>query len=53
MNELREQLAIRMINIYGFEHPTTIAFIKLCEKATFPDKALQTIVNIHEEARLL
>lgn len=53
MNELREQLAIRMINIYGFEHPITIAFIELCENNTFPDKALQTIVNIYEEARLL
>ena len=54
MNKIREQLADRMIRLYGFESPITIDFCRLCEKCAdteAPDNALATLVKYHEEAQ--
>jgi hypothetical protein len=48
MNE-KENLLDRMIRIYGFEHPITIAFAKLIENPDFPTQYLELIVRSHEE----
>ena len=52
MNKIREQLADRMIRLYGFESPITIDFCRLCEEwpnAEAYDNALTTLVKCHEE----
>lgn len=48
MNELREKLIDRMINIYGFEHEIVLDFCKMCGMTCMSDKALTTIVECHE-----
>lgn len=48
MSILRENLATRMIRIYGYEHPAVIEFCRLCENTNFPDNLLEVIVNSHE-----
>ena len=48
MSILRENLATRMIRIYGYEHPAVIEFCTLCENINFPDNLLEVIVNSHE-----
>lgn len=53
MKEIREQLADRMIRLYGFESPITIEFCRLCEEwadTEANDRALTTLVKCHEEA---
>ena len=53
MNKIREQLADRMIRLYGFENPITIDFCRLCEEwpdTEACDNALATLVKCHEEA---
>ena len=53
MNKIREQLADRMIRLYGFESPITIDFCRLCEEwpsTEAYDSALATLVKCHEEA---
>ena len=55
MNKIREQLADRMIRLYGFESPITINFCRLCEEwpdTEAYDNALTTLVKCHEEAPL-
>ena len=52
MNKIREQLADRMIRLYGFESPITIDFCRLCEEwpsTEAYDSALATLVKCHEE----
>ena len=52
MNKIREQLADRMIRLYGFESPITIDFCRLCEEwadTEAHDNALATLVKCHEE----
>ena len=52
MNKIREQLADRMIRLYGFENPITIDFCRLCEECPNTeayDSALATLVKCHEE----
>lgn len=55
MSKIREQLADRMIRLYGFENPITIDFCRLCEEwpdtETY-DRALARLVKCHEEAPL-
>ena len=56
MNELRENLIDRMIQIYGFEDPVVISFCRLCE--SWPegeewDKGLETLVKCHEECPVI
>ena len=48
MNELREKLIDRMIKLFGFEHPNTIAFANLCEATWISDEALEKAVEHHE-----
>lgn len=53
MNKIREQLADRMIRLYGFESPITIDFCWMCEEwadTEANDNALATLVKCHEEA---
>ena len=53
MNKIREQLADRMIRLYGFENPITIDFCRLCEELSDTeayDNALATLVKCLEEA---
>ena len=48
MNKIREQLADRMIRLYGFESPITIDFCRLCEEwpsTEAYDSALATLVK--------
>ena len=55
MSKIREQLADRMIRLYGFENPITIDFCRLCEEWPVTeayDSALATLVKCHEEAPL-
>ena len=55
MSKIREQLADRMIRLYGFESPITIDFCRLCEEwpnAEAYDNALTILVKCHEEAPL-
>lgn len=47
MNTKREELLSRMIRIYGFENPATIAFAQLAE-TEISDYDLETIVIAHE-----
>ena len=55
MSKIREQLADRIIRLYGFESPITIDFCRLCEEwpdtETY-DRALARLVKCHEEASL-
>ena len=51
MNNFRNDLLSRMINIYGFEHPIVVHFCNLCEE--YPDidvydHTLETLVKCHE-----
>ena len=51
MTAYREELLDRVIRIYGFEHPTTIAFAEACEaspKSAFDDLVLSTYVDMYE-----
>ena len=48
MNAHRENLVIRMIRKYGYEHPAVIQFCKLAENTNFPENLLEVIVNSHE-----
>ena len=53
MSKIREQLADRMIRLYGFESPITIDFCWMCEEwadTEAYDSALATLVKCHEEA---
>ena len=53
MNKIREQLADRMIRLYGFESPITIDFCRLCEEWADTEalnSVLTTLVKCHEEA---
>ena len=55
MNKIREQLADRIIRLYGFENPITIDFCRLCEEwpdTEAYDSAPATLVKCHEEAPL-
>lgn len=47
-NKMREELLIRMIRLYGFEHKAVIQFAELMEK-NFDTKILETIVKAHED----
>jgi hypothetical protein len=47
MTTKREELLSRMIRIYGFENPATIAFTQLAE-TEINDYDLETIVIAHE-----
>lgn len=44
---MREQLLTRMIQMYGFEHPSIIQFAQMMEDGA-SDETLQTIVEGHE-----
>ena len=53
MNKIREQLADRMIRLYGFESIITIDFCRLCEEwpdTEAYDNTLTTLVKCNEEA---
>ena len=56
MNTMRKNLIDRMIRIYGFEHPSVIWFVDLCERwkdTKENDKVLRIIVESHEEFPVL
>ena len=56
MNTMRKNLIDRMIKIYGFEHPSVIWFVDLCERwkdTKDNDKVLRVIVESHEEFPVL
>ena len=56
MNTMRKNLIDRMIKIYGFEHPSVIWFVDLCERwkdTKDNDKVLRIIVESHEEFPVL
>ena len=48
MTNKREHFIDRMIHIYGFEHPNTIAIAQLCEATWISDEALEKAVEHHE-----
>lgn len=54
MSDFRNELLIRMIRIYGFEHPLVIQFANSCDCYTSPelapawDKILRQLVEYHE-----
>ena len=48
MTPIKEELAIRMIRMYGFEHPAVIDFCRLCEDPNITEEVLTTIVINHE-----
>lgn len=52
MTTFRENLLTRIIHIYGFEHPITIDFAKLCEnyaEGVNWDRCLEVLVEAHED----
>lgn len=49
MSAFREQLLDRMIRIYGFEHKVVVAFAEACESTFLTDRALEVVVESHEE----
>ena len=56
MTEYRSNLLTRMIHIYGFEHPVTIAFAKICEEAednVYNDRMLFLMVTAHEDSPVM
>ena len=56
MNTMRKNLIDRMVRIYGFEHPSVIWFVDLCERwkdTKENDKVLRIIVESHEEFPVL
>ena len=44
---MRDELASRMIRLYGFEHEATIEFFRIMDSLN--DKDLQTLVESHEQ----
>lgn len=56
MTEYRSNLLTRMIHIYGFEHPVTIAFAQMCEKAednVYNNRMLFLMVTAHEDSPVM
>ena len=56
MTEYRSNLLTRMIHVYGFEHPVTIAFAKMCEEAednVYNDRMLFLMVAAHEDSPVM
>jgi len=52
MNTYRENLADRMIAIYGLENPIVIQFVEMCEKwevNDWNDTILRILVETHEK----
>lgn len=52
MNTYRENLADRMIAIYGLENPIVIQFVEMCEEwevNDWNDTILRILVEAHEE----
>ena len=52
MTAFREDLLTRIIRIYGFEHPITLDFAKLCENwapGVNWDRCLEVLVEAHED----
>lgn len=52
MNAYRENLADRMIAIYGLENPIVIQFVEMCEEwevNDWNDAILRILVEAHEE----
>lgn len=51
MTPYREELADRLIRLYGFENDITISFCKLCEQweeNEWNNKVLRILVEAHE-----
>ena len=48
MNNYRESLINRMINLYGYEHPIVIEFAELAEHWRGDEQVLRVIVESHE-----
>ena len=48
---MREDLMLKMIEIYGFENEITISFCRLCENQNISDDFLELMVEAHELSR--
>ena len=48
MSNYRESLCNRMINLYGYEHPSVIYFCGLAETWRGDDNVLRIFVEAHE-----
>lgn len=53
MTDKRQHMVDRMIHIYGFEHPVTLDFARMCDMDWMSDEALETTVRVHEEYPLV
>jgi len=52
MNEYRQNLADRMIDIYGLENPIVVDFVRMCEEwevNDWNDSILRILVEVHED----
>ena len=48
MSNYRKSLCLRMINLYGFEHPSVIYFCEMAESWLGDDNTLRIFVEAHE-----
>lgn len=42
------EMLVRMVKIYGFEHPVTVQYAELLENPRYTHKDLETILKCHE-----